>query len=89
VPEARFDHRGVVTNAEELTVDVIALEKVLCPACHEKVFLKWSGGWDGHAGWKCAGLQAPFATNQYDEAAIEARKHEYKTRFSHLFRQPR
>ena len=86
---ARVDDRGVITNAEELTVDLIALEKVWCPACHEKVFLKWSGGWDGHASWKCTGLQAPFATNQYAEPAIEARKNEYKTRFSHLFRQRR
>ncbi|HEX5368252.1 MAG TPA: hypothetical protein VFY10_02450, partial [Dehalococcoidia bacterium] len=76
--EAKRDERGIITNAEDLTVHVVALKPVWCPACHEKVFQKWSGGWDGHAGWKCRGLDSPVAANQYDGEAVEARKREFK-----------
>jgi hypothetical protein len=77
---AKFDQHGIITNSEDLTVNELAMSKVWCPACHEKVFQKWSGGWDGHAGWKCSGLSG------FESAEPEVRKREFKRRFLHLFR---
>jgi len=77
---AILDDRGVITNAEALTVAETAMKRVWCPACHERVFQKWSGGWDGHAGWKCTGLIG------LEAASPEDRKREYRKRFWFLFR---
>ena len=69
--------QGAITNAEELTAELVTHEAVLCPACHEKVFSDWPEGWDAHASWKCAGC---------DGVTTEAKKAYFKQRFSHLFR---
>jgi hypothetical protein len=66
----------IIMNAEELTAADLANEKVLCPACGQKVFAAWPEGWDGHAGWACA----------IDGITPEERKANYKRRFRRLFR---
>ena len=66
-----------IVNAEKLTADELAHKVVLCPACKNKVFIKWPEGWDGHAGWKCSGLSGKTPA---------ARKKEFKERFKKLFR---
>jgi ribosomal protein S27AE len=68
---------GAIVNADDLTADDVAHDKVLCPACGEKVFLAWPEGWDGHAGWKCPMIHG---------ATPEERKANYKARFRRLFR---
>jgi hypothetical protein len=72
---------GEILNAEELTADDVAMQRVLCPACRHKVFEEWPGGWDAHAGspTACTGLAAVGA---------EARKEEFRNRFGQLFRKP-
>ena len=50
------DTNGVIVNAIELTVDDVVQERVLCPACRQKVFAMWPGGWDAHSAAPCAGL---------------------------------
>ena len=74
-PICRAD--GAIINVLELRAAQVSHEKVLCPACHDFVFQMWPEGWDGHAGYKCAGLAA---------SSIEDRKAEFKTRFGFLFR---
>jgi hypothetical protein len=69
--------RGVIVNAVELSANDLAMKRVLCPACAEKVFEQWSAGWDAHAAHRCKGLAA---------LSYEDRKREYKSRFGHLFR---
>jgi hypothetical protein len=67
---------GAITNADELDAADIATERVLCPACHKKVFASWPEGWDGHAGYACIiGGETP-----------EERKAAFKQRFRRLFR---
>lgn len=73
----RIDAQGVILNAEELSTTRVAMKRVLCPACNEKVFAEWSAGWDAHAAHRCTGLGTHSA---------EERKEEYRTRFAHLFR---
>lgn len=75
----RRDAAGVILNAEELTADEVAMQRVACPACNEKIFEEWSAGWDAHAGSasECRGLTA----SEYVE-----RKAEFRRRFCHLFR---
>lgn len=68
---------GTITNAAALTADHLAHQRVLCPACGEKVFVLWPEGWDSHAAHRCEGIEAEGA---------EARKQEFKTRFAGLFR---
>jgi hypothetical protein len=45
----RHDDASVIRNAAQLTADDVAMRRVLCPACEEKVFETWPGGWDAHA----------------------------------------
>ncbi len=47
-----------------------------CPACGQQ-FKRWPFGWDSHAAHRCTGL---------DSKDANARKAEFKARFSHLFR---
>ncbi len=68
---------GAITNAEDLTVDEVIRELVLCPACRDKVFQVWPEGWDAHAEYKCSGVLG---------GTEEKRKAEFKNRFSYLFR---
>jgi len=77
--ELRRDAAGVVLNAEELTADDVAMQRVLCPGCGTKVFEEWSAGWDQHAAYRCSGMQAD---------THEERKVEFRRRFGHLFRRP-
>jgi hypothetical protein len=65
------------TNAEALAADEVALERVLCPACHKQPLDKWPLGWDGHSGWRCEAIEG---------ATPAERKANYKHRFRHLFR---
>ncbi len=67
---------GAITNAEDLTADDLAEEKVLCPACRRKVFASWPEGWDGHAGYAC-GIAGDTP---------EERKANFKERYRRLFR---
>jgi len=68
---------GVIINAEELTVDDVVHERVLCPACGSMVFKSWPKGWDGHSAYPCQGLESTDP---------EDRKEQFKSRFEHLFR---
>ncbi|WP_025411321.1 hypothetical protein [Gemmatirosa kalamazoonensis] len=77
--QPRRDAAGVIVNADELTADEVALQRVLCPGCREKVFEEWSAGWDAHAAHRCAGMTAD---------TTEERKSEFRRRFGHLFRAP-
>ncbi len=71
------DRNDTIINAMILTADQVANQRVRCPVCGVKEFIKWPEGWDGHAGYRCAALTA---TN------IELRKKEFKQVASHLFR---
>jgi hypothetical protein len=67
----------VIQDTSNLAAKDVAGKRVLCPACEAFVFQMWPGGWDGHSGWKCAGLTA---------SDPEERKREFRTRYAHLFR---
>lgn len=68
---------GVIVNAAVLKASHVAQKRVLCPACGEKVFEKWPGGWDAHAANKCRGISSKTPAR---------RKEEYKSVLFHLFR---
>ena len=72
------DSRGVITNAFALTIEQVVHERVICPACEQKVFEMWPEGWDAHAVHRCSGLRCTLP---------EERKAEFKSRFGHLFRE--
>jgi hypothetical protein len=65
-----------IVNALSLTARDVANQRVLCPACEAKVFKSWPEGWDAHAEHRCKGLTS---------SGGEARKAEFKRRFTHLF----
>jgi hypothetical protein len=44
----------------------------VCPACGRKTFLHWPWGWDGHAAYKCAGIEG---------TTPEDRKRAFKARY--------
>ena len=73
----RRDAHGVILNAVELSADDVAMQRVRCPACDEKVFETWPGGWDAHAAHVCPGIP---------RGSENKRKAEYRRQFSHLFR---
>ena len=73
----RTDGKGAVTNASELTADLVVGRRALCPACRLMVFQAWPEGWDSHAAHRCTGLHA---------SDPELRKAEFKRRYAHLFR---
>ena len=73
--ERNFD--GVIVNADDLTVGDVVGERVLCPACGNKVFEHWPLGWDAHSAHQCGALAG---------ATEQARKDAFKERFGHLFR---
>ena len=73
----RRNSDGIVINASELVVDEVVGDRVLCPACHDKVFQVWPEGWDAHAAHRCSGV----AGNSEQE-----RKANFKNRWSQLFR---
>lgn len=73
----RLDGQGVITNATELSADLVVGRKVLCPACRALAFQAWPEGWDSHAAHRCPGVHA---------TEPELRKTEFKRRFEHLFR---
>ncbi|HEV2642726.1 MAG TPA: Swt1 family HEPN domain-containing protein [Candidatus Elarobacter sp.] len=68
---------GVILNAAALTAADVALQRVLCPACEDKVFVSWPEGWDAHAAHACSGVGG---------ATVAERKTAFRTRFAHLFR---
>ena len=73
----KWNAHGVITNAGELTAADVALQRVTCPGCEEKVFETWPGGWDAHATHVCRGVSG----------ATEAeRKADFRRQFGHLFR---
>ena len=43
------DAQGAILNADELDVDDVANDRVLCPACADHVFEHWPFGWDAHS----------------------------------------
>jgi hypothetical protein len=73
----RRDGHGVILNANELSADEVALQRVRCPACEEKVFETWPGGWDAHAAHVCRGIPP---------GSEAERKAAYRSRYAHLFR---
>jgi hypothetical protein len=73
----RTDNRGVITNAADLTADLVVGRRVLCPACRGLQFRSWPEGWDSHAEHRCSGILA---------VEPRARKAEFKRRYGHLFR---
>jgi len=68
---------GVIINSDDLTVDDVVGDRVLCPGCGDKVFEKWPLGWDAHSGQTCDGIVG---------ATEQDRKSAFKERFRHLFR---
>lgn len=68
---------GTILNAAVLTAADVAHNRVLCPACMEKVFAMWPEGWDAHAAHRCPGMEPGPA---------EARKAEFRRVLGHLFR---
>ncbi|MDB4869797.1 MAG: hypothetical protein JWL97_801 [Gemmatimonadales bacterium] len=77
VTQIQRSPNGAITNPLELSVDEIVHQRVLCPACEEKIFEMWPEGWDAHAAFRCTGVTAPTP---------ETRKADFKRRFSSLFR---
>lgn len=76
-PPSQATQEEVVTNVDGLTAGDVIGKRVLCPACRKTIFKSWPGGWDAHVGSKCPGVSG---TNE------EARKADFKYRFSRLFR---
>ena len=72
----RRDVSGAITNADQLTADDVAHQRVICPGCREKVFAMWPEGWDAHAAFRCGGVRG----------TREQRKTEFRRRLAHLFR---
>ncbi len=71
---------GFIINADELTeadIEDVVHERVLCPACKDKVFEMWPEGWDAHAAGKCNGIEG---------ATARERKANFKAKYRHLFR---
>lgn len=68
---------GAIANPLELTVDQLVHQRVMCPACEQKVFEMWPEGWDAHAAHRCKGVAG---------ATTEERKANFKSRFGRLFR---
>lgn len=68
---------GAILNPLELSVDEIVHQRVVCPACEEKIFEMWPEGWDAHAASRCTGVAG---------SSPELRKEDFKRRFKHLFR---
>jgi hypothetical protein len=68
---------GVILNAAKLRVDAVVHQRVLCPACGQKVFERWPLGWDEHAIHQCEGLESEDPQQKLTE---------FKTAFRHLFR---
>lgn len=62
-------------NTRQTTTGAVTKD---CPACGQQ-FKRWPFGWDSHAAHRCTGLNAKDAN---------ARKAEFKTRFSYLFKKP-
>ena len=73
----RRNSEGVIINANELIVDEVVGDRVLCPACQNKVFQVWPEGWDAHAAHRCLGVSG---------STHEERKAEFKRQWSRLFR---
>ena len=73
----KINREGIIMNTENLTVDQVVGRRAFCPACGQKDFKMWPEGWDGHAGYKCEGL---------DSDDVKERKAEFKSRFRYLFR---
>lgn len=71
------DVAGVITNADDLTVDDVVGDRVLCPACGNHVFAEWPFGWDAHSATVCPAVNG---------ATEKVRKDDFKERFGHLFR---
>ncbi len=71
------DAEGVIVNADKLEVDDVVGDRVLCPACGDKVFEKWPFGWDEHSAHQCGGING---------ASEQERKDAFKERYRHLFR---
>lgn len=76
-PEIQRDAGGVITNAEELGVEDVVNQQVLCPACGGHVFRKWPSGWDGHSAFQCPGVEGDSS---------EEKKGYFKGKYRHLFR---
>ena len=70
----RRNSDGVIINANELSVDEVVGDRVVCPACHDKVFQVW---WDAHAAHRCSGVSG---------STDKERKDEFKREWSQLFR---
>lgn len=71
------DQNGTIINADELSVEEVVKEQVLCPACTEKVFKMWPFGWDAHSATVCTGVTG---------STEEERKADFRERFAYLFR---
>ena len=71
------DASEVIKDANDRSVDDVVGKQVLCPACRDFVFKKWSDGWDAHAAYRCKGVAG---------ATPEERKATFKNLYQHLFR---
>jgi hypothetical protein len=68
---------GTILNAAVLTASDVARQRVLCPVCMTKVFVRWPEGWDAHAAHSCHALS---------DGSPQQRKAEFKHGLAHLFR---
>lgn len=48
---------GVIMNAAVLNAAEVVNQRLMCPACCVFEFQMWPEGWDGHAGFRCEGLE--------------------------------
>ena len=67
---------GAIVDADDLDVNDVVSERVVCPACGDFVFEHWPFGWDAHSAHRCGGVTG---------ATEEARKLAFKRRYRHLF----
>ncbi len=68
--------KDTIMNTERLTAREVKGRRVVCPACHRKVFEKWPMGWDSHAGFKCPG--SPGDSKEEKQA-------NFRQQFAYLF----
>ena len=68
---------GTIVNARDLVAEEVIGERVLCPACSDKVFQVWPEGWDAHSVFRCVGIRG---------STQEEKKANFKQRFHYLFR---
>jgi hypothetical protein len=68
---------GTIINADNLKIDDVVNQRVLCLACGKYEFKRWPSGWVAHSAFVCEFVPGETPTK---------RKEAFKTRYRHLFR---